>query len=87
MAELGTATIVYDTPTGDVEKTTVKNEHIAYFQEHWLFAYDIDEEGNDIVRRVPHQRVHYVERSVEELEETFDTTIDKAKDKLDDIRD
>ena len=86
-AELGTATIVYETPDGELDEVTVDNEHIAFFQQHWLFAYDIDDEGNDIVRRVPHGRVHYVERSVEELESTFETTVDKAKDKLEDIRD
>ncbi|RKD97970.1 hypothetical protein [Halopiger aswanensis] len=87
MPELGTATIVYETSEGDVEEVDVDNDHIAYFQDHWLFAYDIDDEGNDIVRRVPHNRVYYVERSVEELEDTFDTAVDKAKDKLEQIRD
>lgn len=86
-AELGEAQIVFETPEGDTESVTVDNEHIAFFQEHWLFAYDIDDEGNDIVRRVPHQRVYYVERSVERLEDQFDTAVDKAKDKIDDIRD
>lgn len=86
-AELGTARIVFETPEGETESVTVDNEHIAFFQEHWLFAYDVDDEGNDIVRRVPHQRVYYVERSVERLEEQFDTAVDKAKDKIDEIRD
>ncbi|OVE85770.1 hypothetical protein [Natronolimnobius baerhuensis] len=86
-AALGTATIVYETPDGEIDEVTVDNEHIAFFQQHWLFAYDVDDDGNDIVRRVPHGRVHYVERSVEELEDTFDTTVDKAKDKLEEIRD
>ena len=85
--ELGTATIVYETPTGSDERATVDNEHIAYFQDHWLFAYGTDEDGNDIVRRVPHQRVHYVERTVEELEETFESGVEKAKEKLEDLTD
>ena len=71
MAELGRATIVYETASGEVEKATVDNDHIAYFQDHWLFEYGTDDEGNDIVRRVPSERVYHVERSVEELEETF----------------
>ncbi|ELY52031.1 hypothetical protein [Natronolimnohabitans innermongolicus] len=87
MAELGTATIVYETATGDLEEATVENDHIAYFQDHWLFAYGTDEDGNDLVRRVPRDRVRYVERSVEELEETFDTTIDKAKETLEEFTD
>lgn len=85
MAELGRATIVYETATGEVERATVDNDHIAYFQDHWLFEYGTDDDGNDIVRRVPSERVYHVERSVEELEETFDSTVDKAKDKLEDI--
>jgi len=51
--ELGTATIVYETPGEDVERVTVDNDRIAYFQDHWLFAYGTDDDGNDVVRRVP----------------------------------
>ncbi|QSW99665.1 hypothetical protein [Haloterrigena alkaliphila] len=85
--ELGTATIVYETPAEDVERVTVDNEHIAYFQNHWLFAYGTDEDGNDVIRRVPHERVHYVERSVEELESTFESGVEKAKGKLEELTD
>ena len=85
--ELGTATIVYETAADEIERVTVDNEHIAYFQDHWLFAYGTDDDGNDVVRRVPHNRVHYVERSVEELEESFESGLEKAKGKLEEIRD
>ena len=85
--ELGTATIVYETAAGEIERVTVDNEHIAYFQDHWLFAYGTDDDGNDVVRRVPHQQVKYVERSVEELEATFDTAVEKTKQKLGDLVD
>ncbi|SEV86252.1 hypothetical protein [Natrinema salifodinae] len=85
--ELGTATIVYEPTDGEIERVTVDNDRIAYFQDHWLFAYGTDEDGNDVVRRVPKQRVHYVERSVEELEETFESGLEKAKGKLEDLRD
>ncbi|RDZ63980.1 hypothetical protein C5B90_12800 [Haloferax sp. Atlit-12N] len=66
--DLGTAVIVYDDPDeGTVEKR-VENESIAYFQDHWIVKLDEDAGGNDVVRRIPIQRVHYVERSVEEFE-------------------
>lgn len=84
--ELGTATIVYEPADGDAEKVTVDNDRIAYFQGHWLFAYGTDDAGNDVVRRVPRERVRYVERSVEEVEETFETAVDKAKDTLEELR-
>lgn len=85
--ELGTATIVYETPGEDVEHVTVDNDRIAYFQDHWLFAYGTDDDGNDVVRRVPKENVHYVERSVEEIEETFESGLEKAKGKLEELRD
>jgi len=83
--ELGTATIVYETPGENDERVTVDNDRIAYFQDHWLFAYGTDDDGNDIVRRVPKERVYYVERSVEELEETFESSLEKAKGKLEEL--
>ena len=85
--EVGKATIVYETATDDLERATVDNDHIAYFQGHWLFAYGTNEEGDDVVRRVPKERVRYVERTVEEIEETFESGIEKAKGKLEEIRD
>ncbi|QRV14087.1 hypothetical protein [Haloterrigena salifodinae] len=85
--ELGKASIVYETATGDLERATVDNDRIAYFQDHWLFAYGTDEDGNNVVRRVPKERVRYVERSVEEIEETFESGIEKAKGKIEELRD
>ena len=76
--ELGQATIVYDDPEETVEKT-VPNEHIAYFQDHWMIKVEEDEEGNDIVRRIPSRRVYYVERSVEEFEKEVETLIDRVQ--------
>ena len=85
--ELGTATIVYETAAEEIEQVTVDNEHIAYFQDHWLFAYGTDDDGNDVVRRVPKERVRYVERSVGELEESFESGVEKAKGKLEELTD
>lgn len=84
--DLGTATIVYDHPDeGTVEKT-VANEHIAYFQDHWLLRHDQDEAGNDVVRRIPKERVHYVDRSVEEFEGELGSIRTQVESIADDLR-
>ena len=85
-SDLGSATIVYDHPEeGTVEKT-VQNEHIAYFQDHWILKRDEDEAGNDIVRRIPHQRVHYVDRNVETFEDEISTVRRQVENVASDIR-
>lgn len=84
--DIGQATIVYDHPEeGTIEKT-VPNEHIAYFQDHWIIKNEEDEQGNDIVRRIPAGRVHYVERSVEEFEEEIKTVRDQVQSVADSLR-
>ncbi|SEP06291.1 hypothetical protein SAMN04487948_11297 [Halogranum amylolyticum] len=70
--ELGQATIVYEDPDGETVEKQVDNEHVAYFQDHWILKTD-EQDGQDIVRRIPLQRVYYVERSVEEFEEEVAT--------------
>jgi DNA segregation ATPase FtsK/SpoIIIE-like protein len=84
--DLGQATIVYDDPDEDVVKKTVPNEHIAYFQDHWIIKTEEDEQGNDIVRRIPKSRVHYVERSVEEFEEEVQTVRHQVQSVADNLR-
>lgn len=77
--DIGEATIVYEDPhEGTVEKT-IPNEHVAYFQDHWLIKTDEDEQGRDLVRRIPAQKVHYVERTVEEFEEEVKTLFDRVE--------
>jgi hypothetical protein len=84
--DVGDATIVYDEPDeGTVEKT-VPNEHIAYFQDHWIIKTSEDEQGHDIVRRIPAGRVHYVERSVEEFEDEVQTLVDQVQSFASDLR-
>jgi hypothetical protein len=84
--DIGEATIVYDEPDeGTVEKT-VPNEHIAYFQDHWIIKTSEDEQGHDIVRRIPAQKVHYVERSVEEFEDEVQTLVDQVQSFASDLR-
>ena len=71
--DLGEAVIVYEDPEEGTVERTVPNERIAYFQDHWIVKLDEDEAGNDIVRRIPLQRVHHVERSVEAFESEVST--------------
>ena len=76
--DLGEATIVYEEPDEGTVRKTIPNEHVAYFQDHWIIKTDEDEEGHDIVRRIPSKRVHYVERSVEQFEQEVETLIDRV---------
>ncbi|WP_049925541.1 hypothetical protein [Halopiger goleimassiliensis] len=77
--DLGEATIVYDDPDEGTVRKTVPNEHVAYFQDHWIIKTDEDDQGHDIVRRIPSWKVHYVERSVEEFEDEIDTIVDRVQ--------
>jgi hypothetical protein len=84
--DIGEATIVYEHPEeGTVEKE-VPNEHIAYFQDHWLIKTGEDDQGRDLVRRIPAGRVHYVERTVERFEEEVKTLKDQVQSFAKDIR-
>ena len=67
--ELGQATIVYDDPEEGQVEATVDNEQLVYARDHWMLATGTDEEGNDLMRQIPRDRVHYVERNVERFEE------------------
>ena len=77
--DLGEATIVYDDPHEEIVERTVPNEHVAYFQDHWIVKTGEDDEGRDIVRRIPASKVHYVERTVEEFEEEVKTLFDRVE--------
>lgn len=81
--ELGQATIVYETPDEGREVLTVDNEYILYFQDHWQIRSGEDAEGNDVVRRIPRERVYHVERSVEEFRDRIDELVARAREKLD----
>jgi hypothetical protein len=71
--DVGRATIVYEDPAEGTVERTVANEHIAYFQDHWMIKIEEDEQGRDRVRRVPAYKVHYVERTVDEFAEEVGT--------------
>lgn len=83
--DIGEATIVYDEPDETVEKS-VPNEHIAYFQDHWIIKTGEDDQGRDIVRRIPAQRVHYVERTVDEFAEEVETLVDQVQSFASELR-
>lgn len=84
--DLGQATIVYEDPDDGTVEKTVENEHLAYFQDHWIVKTDEDSAGDDRVRRIPHHRVFYVERSVEEFEEEVTTLRRQVQSFADDLR-
>ena len=84
--DLGEATIVYEGPDEDPVEKTVPNEHVAYFQDHWIIKTDTDEKGRDIVRRIPGYKVYHVERSVEEFEEEVRTLRDQVQSVADNLR-
>ncbi len=84
--DLGTATIVYEEPDDGTVEQTVQNEHIAYFQDHWVIKMDEESEGWDRVRRIPHQRVYHVERSVDEFENEVMTVKSQLKSVAEDLQ-
>jgi hypothetical protein len=84
--DVGRATIVYEDPAeGTVEKT-VANEHIAYFQDHWMVKIEEDDQGRDRVRRIPGFKVHYVERTVDEFTEEVGTIRGEVESVASDIQ-
>jgi len=84
--DLGEATIVYEGPDGETESQTVQNEHVAYFQDHWILKTGEDDHGRDLVRRIPASRVYHVERTVEQFEEEVSTLRDQVESVADDLR-
>ena len=82
---LGDATIVYEDPEEGTVERTVENEHIAYFQDHWIVRMEERDDG-DVVRRIPKERVHYVERTVEEFREEVSTLRNQVESFADDLR-
>lgn len=78
--ELGEATIVYESPEDDEPtEMRVENEHVVYFQDHWMVKTGEDDDGNDRVRRIPAKRVYHVDRSVEKFEDEAATTLDRLE--------
>ena len=86
MMQLGKATIVYEDPEEGRQEKTVPNEQLVYAQDHWAFMAGQDEQGNDLVRRVPRDRVHYVERNVQKFEEEVKTVRHRVESLADEVR-
>jgi hypothetical protein len=84
--ELGEATIVFEDPDEGTREVTVQNEQIVYAQDHWAFMSGQDDEGNDMVRRIPRDRVHYVERNVQQFEEEVKTVRHRVESIADEVR-
>lgn len=77
--DLGRTTIMYENANGDVTRTETAAEHVVYFGDHWQVRADVDDDGNDVVRRIPRERVYHVERTVEEFHNRVDSLIDREK--------
>jgi len=84
--DLGEATIAYEAPDGETVEENVENEHVAYFQDHWMLRVGEDEQGRDRVRRIPSERVFYVERTVEEFEREVETVREQVQSVAEDLR-
>ncbi|WP_435175207.1 hypothetical protein [Halorussus sp. AFM4] len=84
--DLGEATITYEAPDGETAEKNVQNEHLAYFQDHWIVKTGEDDRGRDLVRRIPASRVYHVERTVEEFEREVETLRDQVQSVADDLR-
>ncbi len=80
--DVGTATIVYDDPDEGTIERDVENEDIVYFDDHWLVKVGENDDGDDVVRRIPRERVHYVQRSIDELEKKVEGAIEQAKEQF-----
>lgn len=84
--DLGEATIVYESHDDGPVEETVQNEHVAYFQDHWILKTGEDEHGRDTIQRIPRERVYHVERNVETFEEEFATLTDQVRSFTDELR-
>ena len=84
--DLGVATIVYEGPEGERRELEVQNEHVAYFQDHWLVKIDEHDSGEDVVRRIPAYRVYHVERTVEKFESEVQSLRNQVQSFAEDVR-
>lgn len=85
--ELGEATIVYEDPDEGRTEMTVDNEKLVYAKDHWMLPVGTDEEGNDLMRHLPRDRVHHVDRNVEQFEEQVDTVRHRVESIAKDLQD
>ena len=84
--ELGQATIVYEDPEEGVVEETVDNEEVVYARDHWMVRTGTDDEDNDLMKQIPMDRVHRVDRSVEQFEEQAGTVRRRVESIASDLR-
>ncbi|WP_262176031.1 hypothetical protein [Haloarcula laminariae] len=84
--ELGQATIVYEDPEEGVIQDTVDNEEIVYARDHWMVRTGTDEDGNDLMKQIPKERVHRVDRTVEKFEDQAGTVRRRVESLASDLR-
>ncbi|PSP83980.1 hypothetical protein BRC83_06175 [Halobacteriales archaeon QS_1_68_17] len=84
--ELGQATIVYEDPEEGRTELTVPNEKLVYARDHWMVRSGTDEAGNDLLRQIPRDRVHRVDRTVEQFEDEVGTVKRRVESLATDLR-
>lgn len=84
--ELGQATIVFEDPEEGQVETTVDNERLVYARDHWMLVTGTDGRGNDVMRQIPRENVHYVERNVERFEDEARTLRRRVESVAKDLR-
>jgi len=84
--ELGQATIVYEGADGETVEETVDNEEILYARDHWHVRTGTDEEGNDLMKQIPKERVYGVDRTVEAFEDRAGTVRRRVESLASDLR-
>ena len=84
--QLGQATIVYEDPEEGVVAETVDNEEIVYARDHWMVRTGTDEADNDLMKQIPRDRVHRVDRTVETFEEEARTVRRRVESIASDLR-
>ncbi|WP_415380403.1 hypothetical protein [Halosimplex sp. TS25] len=85
--ELGQATIVYEDPEEGTTEVTVDNEEVVYARDHWMLRSGSDDEGNDLMKQIPRDRVYRVDRNVERFEEEASTVRHRVESLANEVRD
>ncbi|WP_459191711.1 hypothetical protein [Halosimplex sp. J119] len=85
--ELGKATIVYEDPEEGTTEVTVNNEEVVYARDHWMLRSGSDDDGNDLMKQIPRDRVYRVDRTVERFEEEASTVRHRVESLASEVRD
>ncbi|MDS0281322.1 hypothetical protein [Haloarcula onubensis] len=84
--ELGQATIVYEDPDEGIVEETVDNEEMVYAYDHWNIRSGTDADGNDLMKQIPKERVHRVDRNVEKFEDQAGSVRRRVESLASDLR-